>query len=59
MIAVKTDLKEMPKGCGECKRNCKSRFSDSSACRETGNSTSNSKDRRPLWCPLIEIKEVK
>lgn len=57
MIYVKTNMKEMPKGCGKCDLsypdntdpggyvNCEAKL------KIFGN------DRRPDWCPLVEFKE--
>jgi len=50
-------MTEMPKSCQECEVCAKSRFDNSQVCRKTGESTTHYQTERPLWCPLVEIKE--
>jgi len=57
MIYIKTNMTEMPKSCQECEVCAKSRFDNSQVCRKTGESTTHYQTERPLWCPLVEIKE--
>ena len=58
MIYIKTEMKQMPKGCKECKnhRNSSGIGFDYNLC---GLSTKEIKltNTRPDWCPLIEIEE--
>lgn len=61
MIVIKTDLKEMPKGCGECTHEDVSDngFYFCKAVNRLDDKTLKYEKCRPGWCPLIEIKEVK
>lgn len=56
MIYVITKMTVMPKSCAECDLRRKSRFTDSEACNETGESTHGYAESRPMWCPLKEME---
>ena len=72
MIYIKTDMKEMPKGCArqhakmcpffkreEFLQDLKGYFSVCKANRGAGWKVITDLESRPAWCPLIEKKEEK
>jgi len=61
LIVIKTDMKEMPKGCADCLK-CEYKFVvGKNLCVDypQGGYMSNKPLTRPEWCPLMEIKESK
>ena len=62
LIVIKTDMKELPKGCVYCSSVIDGRcyvYTCRYANRGLGNNFKEIPTTRPEWCPLMEIKESK
>ena len=57
MIYIKTDMKEIPKGCLGCREVRTNDFRGYYLCNETGRNVKTHLKARPDWCPLVELKE--
>jgi len=58
MIAIKTDMRKMPEMCASCPL-CIAKSDGHGMCSlDSREGIENICDKRPDWCPLVEVKDL-